>query len=435
MINRFLYCCAALLLLLAPAGESSAQSWRVFPDSIDLGDIQVGSSARDSFFVTSPKIDRTISSFFLDKGITIPNNPLPARIAADDTLTIRFNVTPTVAGPQTLIITLQDSTAFKDSVKVHFNATPIPQPAFRLSEDSIELGQLLVGGDLFDSFYVASNKDQISVQILSFEDSTKDSLILLNTSLQIPAADSVPVRYRIFPMTIGERWIPIIVGLSGTTFDTTYLHIEAVGPTSPDSIFALVPGRLNTLAVVTEEDSSSFQLTIRNVTQDTLILQDFILEDSEYFAIEDVPVVPLILEPNSPPFTFGVYARKTGSGFFRTNVRVPNNGGLASEYSLGVQVLKTIQASVPPTRTQSGITVHQSATEIAIEAIPFETGRLEIFDLLGRKLVEHPITSSEMFITKQDASGARIEDGCYIIRLTDAKGQHSEAIKVLLVSY
>jgi hypothetical protein len=433
MTKCFLHSCLfALLTLFGLVAEGRAQdSTKFIQDTIRIGSIAFGSAhsdtaylrltgqTRDIAFESSDTVLKlsTVNPFHFDKGAT--------------TIGVAFRIIPNAIGNRTVLLVASD-TGKADTVVVTFNA--FEPNNFRFSRDTIKVGQLLVGAPVIDSFYIVSLTNDIKIASLSIPDSAKDSLsFFIQFPILISEGDSALVEFSLMPRAFGPREIQLVFRDSTGVSRTALITLEGILPTSVDTVFEL--SKVNTLARVSNEDVFTMNLRVRNDGPTEIVITDFNIADTVNFGIEDFPLLPLILSPGSSSPSVEVYSRSTGSGFYQTTVSVPTVGGLASEYTVGVQVLKIIQASVPPTRTRSGIVVHQSATEIAIEHLPFEYGMLEIYDLLGRKLIQHEIDGNELMIPKRDATGIAITDGGYLLRLTDSRGQFSETIKVLLVSY
>ncbi len=435
MTKRFVHICLfALLSLLCFVADVSAQvdTTRFAPDTLRLGSILPGTIHRDTAFLVLQGRARIVSFTSSDTALRVSIvNPYQFSKGLE-TLAVPIQIVSRRLGQDTLFLAAVDSVD-TDTLVLLFSSTP--QSSFRISPDTIRIGQLMVGATVDDSFFIVNEAGDLRIEDLSIPDSSRDSLNLFG--LQLPAliqqGTSRKVSFNITPKDTGARSIHLIFVDSNAATRTAVILIEGILPSSLDSVFTLV--RPSTLGRITNEDEFTINLRMVNDGPDTIDIQDFIIDDTVNFGIEDFPLLPLIIPPDSATPPIEVYAKKTGSGFFRTNVRVPTVGGLASEYTVGIQVLKMVQASVPPTRTRSGIILFQSGTELGIEGLPFDTGKLVIYDLLGREVAQHTITSREMMIAKQDASGYPIEDGCYIIRVSDSKGSFSESIKTLLISY
>ena len=434
MIKRLLHSCfVALFILLGLASVARTQIDSIYfieGDSIDLGTVQLGTSAIDTVGVDIMGEARWIFAQ-ADSTVTIISPQFPRVFIARDTLRLELRVTPRRTGPDTLRLIVYDTLVNRsiDTLLIYVNGF-VPA-SYRLSTDSIDIGPLLVGGAIIDSFYIVSLGDTVRINSVSSPDGLKDSLTLL-TPLPtfIQANDSAAVRFSLKATQVGFRIFHFNVTAGQTTVNVPVTY-EGVSPSDPDSSFALDPTRNDVFAAIIESAIDTFVIKLRNTTGTDLFLDTVEFDPSPYFKLS---YLPSIVSPGEI-FSITLELETPSLGFFRTNIRLPNDGGLASEYTLGAQVLRIAKNSVPVARTPSGIRVIQSAASIAIDGIPFEVGELTIYDLLGREVVRRPVTSREMMIAKLDATGARIEDGCYVMRITDARGRFSESIKLLLLSY
>jgi hypothetical protein len=435
MIKRFLYTSIfGILVLLASATQALAQkdSIIILRPKIDLGSVQLGTVKSDTANVRLAGSPRTIQAFASDTGlqITSPTFPIFSQ-TGNETFTLQFQVSARKIGPDVRYIYVTDSVE-RDSIEVTLNG--VLPATINTSPDTLKLGPVLVGGSITDSFRVFALNGPVSIVGVSIFDATKDSVAFSDFPVSILAGDSATISFTIFPKSVGKEFYRFRIfgdGGGSAVSDLLPVFIEGVSPSSPDSVFILDPNRREAFAAISNADSTVFDIPFRYTGPDSVIIDSVNFDSSPNFKLSFLPDTL----HTGDPFVIRLELIAPQEGFYKTNIRVPNDGGLASEYTLSAQVLRIAKNSVPIIHTPSGIRVTQSATSLAIEHLPFETGKLEIFDLLGRSLAAHSISSNEILIPKTDSNGAQLEDSCYLIRLTDTKGRFSEVLKVLLVSY
>lgn len=436
MIRRFLHTSiTALLALLGVVTQARAQgdSIKFTPNVINLGTVQMGTAKVDTATFRVRGTTRTISLETPDTSVRVLNSANFPVVASDQqSVDVEFRVTPLKPGPQTLYLIAKDSQLVVDTLFIVFSATTAS--SFTVSPDTVDVGPLLVGGEVIDSFQIVNtgSRPLLISNFVSIDQIKDSSAVLTPLPLSISVGDSAQVRFRLYIRQVTPpslfRYRVIDSSSQARVVAITY---EGISPTDPDSAFAIDPSRKEAFAAIIESDTASFVINLRNTTGGDLFIDSVMFDPSPFFTLLYLPQP--VSDGDVFPVTLGL--KTTGEGFYKTNIRLPDNGGLASEYTLGAQVLRIAKGSVPVLRTHSGIRITQSPTNIAIEGLPFETGVIEIYDLLGREVAAHAINAREMLIPKLDAFGSRLEDGCYIIRVLDTKGSYSEAIKVLLLSF
>ena len=306
------------------------------------------------------------------------------------------------------------------------------QNCIRVIQKPVSVGQVLVGGYIDSAFHIeVMRTGGAEVEIVSGGDSS------------VTFDRVFPVHFDSGLTRIGFRYRSELPGQQEFTFlvrdtskgqscvDTLRVIATGIDTTAFGTVFPISSPN-NVFAVRSDREADTFRVFIINNTNGERVIESFNIDDGA-FDIEDVPVVPLILDPGST-FNFEIYFQPPGPGFYQSVVRLPTVGGLATEYTIKVQGLSEIPLSLPAVRAVSGITVRRSATELLISDIPYDLGSVEIFDLLGRVLLQQEHHTREITLDRH-GQNAQLVDGAYILRFTSADGSKSEIVKVMLASY
>jgi hypothetical protein len=422
-----------LLLLLGVVSSASAQkdSIEFTPtNELNVGSVPFGSTKTDSLFVKLTGAPRQIFTA-VQPGLSLISPSSPYDFKSSQTLIVRFQISPQRFGTDTLYLTMYDTvTAVSDTALIIVNGTQ--GVALRTNPDTIRVGKLLTGATLLDSFYIVNNGAPIGLNRIFTLDAQQDSVQILSPlPIHLGTGDSTLIRFQIEPTALGLRVLHLrtLDSSNKPVLDATVL-IEGIAPSAPQPSFVVDPLRKDVFAAIIESDNASFEIYLKNTSDSALVINNVSFDSSPYYQLSYDP--DTLATGDSILIKLDLVT--PGTGFYPTVVRVPNEGGLASEYTLGVQVLRVAPNSVPVIRTRSGIRIAQSYSDIFITDLPFETGTLRIVDILGREIASHSINSSNIVVPKLDAKGDHLQNGYYIIRVADARGRYSESLKVIILS-
>lgn len=308
--------------------------------------------------------------------------------------------------------------------------------SFDLVRDTVDLGKILVGGEVMDSIVIV-NVTTGFTPVLDFVQGDTLSPISITFLDALPQSilpgDTVRLRFLAMSRLSGPQTLRFVISDGAQDVHSVAIRSEGIDTTAPGTVFGLRYGTENILAFRTTENSSTIFVTVKNTGSAELVIQSFRMDESPVFTIEDVPVVPLILDPGSE-FTFEIYFNAKQAGFYRTTIRLPIEGS-GSGFTIDVQGLKLGTSSVRSSPGTSGIRLIQTPGHIIVKNNPFDNCMIELFDVLGRKLNSVRGVDSEIIVPIRDAAGSPLHPGNYLFRISNADGGYSETFKVMLASY
>ncbi|HET6511397.1 MAG TPA: hypothetical protein VFH43_04350 [Candidatus Kapabacteria bacterium] len=433
-------CLLVVTVLMLGTGVLRAQSNFSVSPQVYIDSVYLGSSIRDTFLINDFKFSRTIFPVVARQSarftLALDEAQLyPRLVSGIDTVRQGFTITPVSAGWDSIYLAIRDSQGFGDTLIMYIHVLNTPRP-FTV-DHQLDLGPLIVGASIPDSFYV-KNVGQ-TVKIAPFfaanDFRSQQSITVLSPGIPqvVPAGDSLKVRILIHNDSIGQQKFALhFLDSFSSHVETAEITLTGIPATPADSVFELRHGGKDVFARIVSSDTASFAVIARNVTDSVYAIQQIINDNASHFRIESA--LPIIVDPQE---AFDLIIRSTTEeeGFYPTLVRLPSNGGLASEYSITIQVLRVASMSVPPMHSKSGSRIVQTPTSIAIEGLSYDRGSVEVFDVLGRKLAQHEHVGPQIFFPKIDESGERLKDGAYFLRLFADDGSSSETLKVIFVGY
>jgi hypothetical protein len=303
--------------------------------------------------------------------------------------------------------------------------------------DTVRLGDLLLGARIDSSIVlVRDGQGTSTVKFVYFDTLSRNVLRVTSHRDSVTLNPGTTTRLTFsFTSTIYEQQYYFLGLQDSNNQCLRVLIVEATGidSTRYDSVFALAPGP-QVYGFMSDTSISRRTLRLRNTADSAIVIPRALTVGNSKVTINSPLQFPVSI-PAGETFDVDFDFEADSVGFHWSSVTVPNDNGLASEYTIQVVRMQGTEGSVPPIVGRSGVKVWQTTTELVVENISFERGSLELVDVLGRTVIQREISEGEVLLAKQTDQGTQVQEGCYFLVLRDARHRNIETLKILLLNY